>query len=112
MITITPDSMVCAQHAEITPWLEAHGVVAGRVYRLDVDIAGKTMTVHEYEFEPDGQMRAVDGEPVKRQPYSIDIGLAFLPWMTTGNETIAELVVRRDVAQTTTEAPVKGDEYA
>lgn len=112
MITITPQNMTAEQQREIVPWLEAHGVVAAHVFRLDVEEAAGRMTVHEYEFGPDGQMRVVGDELVKRTPRVVDVGLALLPWMATGRETIAELVVRRDGAQTETEAPVEGDEYA
>lgn len=96
MITLTPQTMTAEQHREITPWLEAHGVVAGHVFRLDLDTVTQTMTVHEYEFGKDGQVRAIGTEPVKRPPYTNDIGLALLPWMVADQETVVEPATRHE----------------
>ena len=93
MITITPQNMTAEQQREIVPWLEAHGVVAAHVFRLDVEEAAGRMTVHEYEFGPDGQMRVVGDELVKRTPRVVDVGLALLPWMKADHELFADPVL-------------------
>jgi hypothetical protein len=88
--------MTATQQRELAPWLEAHGVVAGHVFRLDLDTITNMMTVYEYEFGKDGQLHAIGLEPVKRPLYTIDIGLALLPWMVAEREPVVEPATRHD----------------